>query len=301
MNREELTFARFQFKSKINSSDGNAFEKLFSLIMGYYEPDFIQVKPQGIIGDRKNDGYIGSKGIYFQVFAPEDIRKSYSSAVKKIKDDFDGLKSYWTPINEFFFVVNDKYYGVYPESITILNKIKVENNLNKTGFLTAKDLENMTFELNDSQIQAIVGFLPDPGNIKQLDFGILNEIIGHIMSLAIELADPEIVVLPDWDSKIVFNDLSSFTATRLNNGYISVPSLEDYLRNEGNFLADDLRNKMNQIYKTKQLEFTGDELFIEIMNEACPIKEQQYQNAVIVIMAKYFESCDIFENPPLEF
>jgi C-terminal domain 10 of the ABC-three component (ABC-3C) systems len=301
MNREELTFARLQFKSKINSSDGNAFEKLFSLIMGYYEPDFIQVKPQGIIGDRKNDGYIGSKGIYFQVFAPEDIRKSYSSAVKKIKDDFDGLKSYWTPINEFFFVVNDKYYGVYPESITILNKIKVENNLNKTGFLTAKDLENMTFELNDSQIQAIVGFLPDPGNIKQLDFGILNEIIGHIMSLAIELADPEIVVLPDWDSKIVFNDLSSFTATRLNNGYISVPSLEDYLRNEGNFLADDLRNKMNQIYKTKQLEFTGDELFIEIMNEACPIKEQQYQNAVIVIMAKYFESCDIFENPPLEF
>jgi hypothetical protein len=31
---------------------------------------------------------------------------------------------------------------------------------------------------------------------------------------------------------------------------------------------------------------------------ASPRDEQLYQSAVIVIMAKYFEACDIFERPP---
>jgi hypothetical protein len=31
--------------------------------MGYTETDFQQIKPWGRIGDRKNDGYIQSKGI----------------------------------------------------------------------------------------------------------------------------------------------------------------------------------------------------------------------------------------------
>jgi hypothetical protein len=38
--------------------------------------------------DRKNDGYIKSKGIFFQVFSPEEITKSYHNVVKKLNTDF---------------------------------------------------------------------------------------------------------------------------------------------------------------------------------------------------------------------
>ena len=71
MNNQEKALARNQFKLKIHEANGQAFEDIFTVIMNYAEPDFQSIKPWGNIGDRKNDGYIKSKGIFFQVFSPE--------------------------------------------------------------------------------------------------------------------------------------------------------------------------------------------------------------------------------------
>ena len=87
---------------------------------------------------------------------------------------------------------------------------------------------------------------------------------------------------------------------RKNDGYIQVHSLEHYLANNSNFLADELRDKLNDIYIDEKANFSGDELFWNIVDKASPRNEQIYQTAVIVIMSKYFESCDIFEEPGKE-
>ena len=71
MNVQEKTFARQSFQNKIFRADGQLFEDIFSAIMNYAETDFQQIKPWGNIGDRKNDGYIKTKGIFYQVYAPE--------------------------------------------------------------------------------------------------------------------------------------------------------------------------------------------------------------------------------------
>ena len=41
-----------------------------------------------------------------------------SKAIQKAKEDFDGLYQYWSQISdpeEYYFVINDKYKGSYPE------------------------------------------------------------------------------------------------------------------------------------------------------------------------------------------
>ncbi|MGB7001064.1 MAG: hypothetical protein WBE22_03490 [Halobacteriota archaeon] len=81
MNVQEKTFARQLFQNKILKADGQIFEDIFSAVMNYAETDFQQIKSWGNIGDRKNDGYIKTKGIFYQVYAPEDIRKSYTNVV----------------------------------------------------------------------------------------------------------------------------------------------------------------------------------------------------------------------------
>jgi hypothetical protein len=91
--------------------------------------------------------------------------------------------------------------------------------------------------------------------------------------------------------------LSQTVANLLNNGSIQTASLTEYLTNQGNFLADELRNKMNEIYVIEKEHCIGDELFWRIVDTASPREDQAYQSAVIVIMAKYFEACDIFEPP----
>ena len=297
MDVQEKTLARQLFQYKILNADGQVFEDIFSAIMNYAEMNFQQIKPWGNIGDRKNDGYIKTKGIFYQVYAPENIKKSYTDAVNKLKTDFDGLKTQWSPINEFYFVVNDKYKGVNADCEKTIQKIKEAHNLNSAGFLTAKDMENKLFTLEDDQIFSITGFIPNPANIKQLDYSVLNEVVGHIMQLPLNRGDKAKIALPDWVEKVKFNDLSEPIAIMLSNGYFQLHSLDEYLSNDSNFLADSLRDKMNEIYSQEKDKNNGDDLFWAIVNCASPKAEQMYQISVIVIMSKYFETCDIFKEP----
>ena len=268
--------------------------------MNYAEADFQQIKPWGNIGDRKNDGYIKTKGIFYQVYAPEDIRKSYTDVISKLNEDFGRLKKQWFPINEFYFVVNDKYKGVNADSEKIIQDMKISHNLNNAGFLTAKDIENTLFKLDDDQILLIAGFIPDPASIKHLDFSILNEIIGYIMKLPLNDGDNSKIVMPDWDEKIYFNGLSESVSRLLNNGFFQKHSLDTYLNNNCDFLADSLRDKMNEIYLQEKENNIGDDLFWAIINRSSPKAEYMYQTSVIVLMSKYFETCDIFEEPVQE-
>jgi len=299
MNLQERTISRQLFQNKILKADGQAFEDIFISIMNYAEADFQPIKPWGDIGDRKNDGYIRNKGIFYQVFAPEVIKKSYVEVVKKTKKDFTGLLSQWKDIKEFYFVVNDKLNGVNADCEQAIQDIKTDYNLQNAGILIVKDLENILFKLDDDQIINIVGNAPDPALIR-FDFSILGEVIDFIMKLPLPSGEEANIILPDWKEKIKFNDLSDYIADYLNNGCIHIPSLNKYLSNNSDFLADSLRDKMNDIYVHEKLKKDGDDLFWAIVSSASPKATQSFQTAVIVIMSKYFESCDIFKEPQRE-
>jgi len=295
MNNQEKALARKLFKLKIYEANGQAFEDIFTAIMNYVETNFQSIKPWGNIGDRKNDGYIKSKGIFFQVFSPEEITKSYVNVVKKLNDDFSGLIKQWSPVNEFYFVVNDKYKGVNADCEQTIQTIKQAHGLVDAGFKTAADLENLLFSLDEDQILTIVGFLPDPANI-QLDYSILSEIISHIMGLSLPKTPDSSIIYPDWDEKITFNNLDALEAKYLNDGFLQIGSLEEYLDNQSNFFADEVKNKIREIYIECSKKHSGSELFWKITNRISPKAEASFQSAGIVLISKYFETCDVFEE-----
>lgn len=296
MTPQEKTFARIQFKNKVAYADGQAFEDLFTQIMNYAEPDFLAIKPWGNIGDRKNDGYIKSKAIFYQVFAPEDITNSYPNVVKKLIGDFNGLLTHWNPVDEFYFVVNDKYNGVNADSEQALQSLLQNHALNAAGFITAKDLENTLFTLEDDQIYSVVGFIPDPANM-QLDFSVLSEVTKHLMSLPLPAMKNSPNVYPDWDEKIDFNGLDTLESRLLDNGSLQVGSLEAFLNNQSNFFADEVKEQIRNAYLECSKNTEGSELFWNVVNMVSPKRENPYQTSSIVLMAKYFETCDIFEEP----
>lgn len=296
MSRDDKVMARKLFKLQIHEANGQAFEDIFTAIMGYTETDFRPIKPWGRIGDRKNDGYIKSKGIFFQVFSPEEITKSYVHVVRKLNTDFKGLLEQWSPVNEFYFVVNDKYRGVNADCERTIQAIKEEHQLIDAGFKTASNLEDLLFSLDDDQISSVVGFLPDPASI-QLDYSILSEIIRHLMQLSLPKTQDSLIIYPDWGKKITFNNLSSKEAEYLNNGSLQIGSLDEYLNNESNFLAETIKDKVRTIYIECSEKYSGDELFWEVVAKISPKQKSGIQAAVIILLAKYFETCDIFEEP----
>ncbi len=296
MTRDERAISRILFKNKIHEADGQKFEDLFSAVMNYKEPDFTQIKPWGSIGDRKNDGCILSKGVYFQVHAPEDVKKSYYDIIKKIQTDFSGLQSHWGNVQEFYYVLNDKYQGVHPDALQLLETIKQSNSLKECKFIVAKDLENMLYELDEDQIIAIAGNIPDPANLVSLDYGILNEILEHLKGKSLN-SGTEKIVAPDWDEKIKFNNLTLNENARLTNGYFQLGTLSEYFKNNSDFTAQELQSKVSAMYQELVKSYSGSELFWELVNEISPRSSAEYQASSIVIMSMYFETCDIFEEP----
>ncbi|MCF6317867.1 MAG: hypothetical protein L3J83_01090 [Proteobacteria bacterium] len=296
MNTQERTLARKQFQLKIYESNGQAFEDLFIQIMNYHKSDFQSIKPWGNIGDRKNDGYIRSKGVFFQVFAPEEITKSYVKVVNKLVADFNGLNKHWSPINEFYFVVNDKYLGVNADCDQTMQKLAQDFNLKNAGFKTPKDLENILFSLDDDQILMVIGNLPDPANIN-LDYSIMSEIIGYLMNLSLVSTNDSSLIYPDWDKKIIFNELGELEATYLNNGYMQIGSLDSYLNNQSNFFADKVKDKIREVYVNCSANSSGNDLFWKMVAVISPNIGSAFQSSVIILIAKYFETCDVFEEP----
>lgn len=300
MNLDEKILARILFQNKIYQSDGQNFEDLFCKIMAYFNPNFRKIKPYGNIGDRKNDAYIENIGVYYQVYAPENIVCSYPAIIKKIKTDFLGLIEHWKNINEFYFVLNDKYKGVNADAEMILSNLKIDYNLKNSGFICANNLEQILFELSDDKISTIIGFLPNIDKITNIDFSVLSQVINFIIELPLK-QEIEQIKYPDWDEKIKFNNLHNRTKLLLNNGSQTLGALNKFLAKQS-FLSEALQNKMIAVYNSIKKDWTdlpinGENIFWEILERCSPINSKAYKEALIVILSKYFESCDIFEEP----
>lgn len=150
---------RDRFRLLVHESEGQKYEDLFIKIMGYANPEFRPIKPHGNAGDRGNDGYVHEEGIYYQVYAPEDLPKNTTTAISKMKEDFQKLLAYWdpiSPIKEYYFVVNDKYKGGTHHIINALENLKEEHKLEYVGIFPASKLEEIFFQLPQDKQDAIL-------------------------------------------------------------------------------------------------------------------------------------------------
>lgn len=308
LTEDEKKLATLMVKNRILSSSGTGFEDLFTTIMRGKYVDFRQVKPQGKKGDRKNDGFIPSTGEYFQVYSPEEPEnKKHKSGAKKALEDFKALHEYWNGSYEvkiYNFVLNDKYRGTYAEVHTSLAEIKKGYKI-KTHLFDAQELEDLCLELTRTKLESVIGGLPDPDNIS-LDFSVLNNVVGYLMRRESHTTKADKLNVPDFGEKIKFNNLSDYVALMLNNASLSLHQLEEYFESYGTKgIRDILKTEFVRMYEKHSNDgsLDDDSIFIQILEDASydvskgDNGNKGVRDAVLVLMAYYFETCDIFEEP----
>ncbi|MBZ4191561.1 ABC-three component system protein [Niabella beijingensis] len=308
LTADDLYIARKLFQLEIYKRNGQSYEDFFSKIMRLHNIDFIQIKPQGQFGDRKNDGFIKSTGQYYQVYAPENLSHKEKDTIEKLVTDFNGLYAYWnatvTPILEFNFVLNDKYQGTYPSLHPELTKIEGNHAGVKCKPFLSQHLEDIFLKLPHSNIEDVLGKIPTAEDIS-LNVSNLNEVIEYLISLKDGASPENFPVNPDFEEKIVFNSLSSPAATFLRYGSYQDGALKDFFKVNSTFAKDDLKNTFSKLYKDAVQEIPdsdskNDLVFFDIAKKAYPKQGKVYQDAVFVLMAYFFSYCDIFEEPPLK-
>jgi hypothetical protein len=305
MTKEEKYLARLILKTKIYEAEKQAFEDLFTKIKQNEDGNFKQVKPQGRLGDGKCDGFNALREEYYQVYAPEELSGNEATMLSKMDSSVNGLITFWQEkefkVSKFYYVVKDNYKNVYALLHTNTKSIAKKYSI-ECEILTCKNIEDTFLSLDEDKIIDIIGIIPDPLDIDSVEYGVMQEVIAFLLQSKAPKIKEEIPNHPDFEKKIIFNSLSKAVADFLNAGQRQNFVIKEYFELNSKFTKEELRQIFNDIYQQAVREIPdsetkNDEIFQFIADKSSPKNIFAFHNAVYVLMAYYFEYCDIFETP----
>jgi len=308
MDKTRRFFARIILELQLRRAQGYAFEDLFKAVMQRRYSDFRPIQPYGNLGDRKNDGYIPSSGTFFQLYAPKDPSEKLDYAATKAKDDFVGLKKYWhtkCPIQCYRFVFNDRYGGSVVPIEAALIEIAKKHSIDTRPFL-CKDLEHEIFQLDLDLIQDVLGtIIPEPGVLGDADYYAVRDVVDHVLRTAAPVVPAGKLLTPEFQEKIKFNGLSERVGGLLSAAALQTDVVNDFFSNRSGTHRQDLRDHLAVVYANEcnaalAAGSAADLIFFAVLGAITPKSESMkaaIQNAALVVMAYYFEACDIFEGP----
>ena len=301
------------FESRIENEiikfDAQSFEDLFCKVMKAHNDKFQKVKASGRKGDKKCDGFIAETGDYYCIYAPEDFNKKYTvkNGLVKIEKDIRGIVKNWTGIKKINYVINDKFKGLAPDIQQLLISLQNDVSLPKIEVFSMEKLTDITLSLSIDKKQSLLGFVPDLNNsVTSLQYDIVEKIIMYLEKNANRTPAGEGLVVPDFSQKIDFNNLSNEIRDQLNAARYQISKVDKFFESSPVYDKETLRNYCNGLYleaceKIKEdVDHYADKRFGYILNEMSYNKQSKAVNDnVLIIMATFFESCDIFEEPIL--
>lgn len=307
---EQKQQIRTEFKLLCHTKVGKSYEDLFCKIMEAVYSDFRKVKPQGQYGDRKNDGYVPSLKKYYQVYAPEDLPSKENTASSKLKEDFEGLLSYWNndhiKVSEFFYVVNDKYDGVYPtinKAIDELNSIQQDI---KIELMRCHNLEKFLMSLDKEIVIDVIKkpyiFQTSSQLVRIED---LREVVDFILRYenvnASEESFPKEV---DFDRKMKYNGIEGRIKANFESGIYQHYMIDEYFQSQGAWQKDIIRRKISGWYQEGLRALQEDNksksefIYEFILKKALPEKANYaLHSSAYILLSYYFHKCEIFEEP----
>lgn len=297
---------RSRFQLRIHQSAGEAFQDFFSDLMNaVYGDRFQAVRPWGNLGDRGNDGFIADEAHYFQLHAPHaDSRPDPVGAAGKARDDFAKLLQAYPQLKHYTFVHNDRYRGMPVQVTDALQDIASRFGVAADG-LDSRKLGNLFNRLSDDDRMAVLGATPVavPQWIDPRDIATLLEYLANRPMQGASLLDSGIA--PEFNEKIKFNRLCPAFGDLLRSASYETGEVDSFLERELG-LAQHIAEEIREIYAKSKEEIpdTGeaapDVRFLYVQRALLPPSgrvNRGLEQAALVIMAKYFEACDIYESP----
>ena len=297
---------KLYFDLRLYQADGQSFQRFASDIFFASFPDFQSIAPYGSYGDGGNDGYIRQEQRYFQMYAPNSS-PSPAVVIHKAKEDFNKLcRNY--PVKRYSFVFNDRYNGTPAPVASALDEMQKQTGI-PCDIIDSRNLADLFMELPDSRRRAILGCwsseLPD-----WIDPRAVAEVLQHLADRITSITQPKDSA-PDFDEKIRFNGLDGLIAKRLHFFSTQTTEIDDFLAPRGAHLAQAIAQELKRLYQDglnevpDNCENASAVRYIWMREQLLPKEiriapvhtQKSYLDAAEVVLAKYFESCDIYEKP----
>ncbi|RJX22798.1 MAG: hypothetical protein C4575_00715 [Desulforudis sp.] len=292
----QKAFYEQKFENEFIKAKGTAFQDLFNKLMGIaYKGDFIACRPWGNRGDRKNDGFLRTERRLFQVYAPYEM--SESKAIKKIEEDFEGAKEHWGVLFDKWVFAHNAIEGLPPHVHKTLLEFQQDNPdivLETWGW---EEFLIVFKRLKLEDLQSWFGNAPTEEAKDKLGFKDLQVILEAIE----DRGTPDISQVKEVPKgKIEANSLSDNVAILLKEGMVKAPLVEEFFSKwHDPMFGERIAESFRVQYELLRDNHTPNQIFSELQAwiGGSALGTPEHQLAVLTIMAYYFESCEIYEEP----
>lgn len=297
MDKLSRFWYELEFEKAYMKRSGNSFQDLFCEIMERgYPNDFQRVRPWGKYGDKKNDGYLKSKRMLFQIYAPNYI--SQEKTLAKIEEDFNGALPYWQDYFDQWIFTHNSRQGLSPVVLKKLLELEKSNPGLKCPSWGYVEISNELFALNDTDIELILGPAPSIADLLETGYPELRTVLGAISEIE-PLSNQDLS--PVSDKKLSSNALSLHVRALIDFGRIKSSQV-------GNFFQEyhdpEYGDKIAKAFNDKYTELRNqgippDEIFMKLQDFAGGKVRQntRIETAILAVLTYFFEKCDIFERP----
>lgn len=296
MDDLEKAYYDVKFENAFLKSKGNAFQTFFNELMGRaYKDDYMPCRPWGNRGDRKNDGFLKSERCLFQVYAPNEMTEK--EAIRKIDEDFEGTKDYWSHDFDKWAFVHNAHDGIPPHVQKKMLDLEKSNPGIKLHLWGLEKLREIFQRLPREDLVSWFGHAPNARTKIKMGF---EEIRVVLESIALKKPDPGMPVKEVRPKKIEANQLSDSIAALLKQGITKSYLIKDFYSKWhdptfGEHIAETFREKYKELRENR----TPNEIFYEFQTWVGGLERgtPEHEMAVLTVIAYYFEDCDIFEEP----
>lgn len=297
MDNMERAFYDMKFDLLFQSKTANEFQMFFNQIMSArYPGDFVATRPWGQLGDEKCDGYILSTGTFYQVYAPDELE--YKATIKKMETDFVGALSKWGEKIRIWVFVHNSKTGVPPHVLQKLTAFQAEHPKISFSHIGKSELKTTLFETSEQRIRDILGAVPTYSDVNNLS---MESIKKTLLGISMSSAPVGSEVKPVSQKKLEANGLSAATKQLFEVGMIKSNLIESFFTQWYDpSLEENTASEMNKIYKAAVKDCTTpDDVFQRIFTtiSGSDIGNPTATISGLTIMAYFFQTCDIFEQP----
>lgn len=290
---------------KLRRTTGVAFQTFFSDVMECaHGSDFFRLKPQGSLGDKGCDGYLKSTGEVFACYGAQNgAAGSQAGLIGKMHDDFGKAKAELSSIMKSWTWTHNLIEGLPVDAVLAFEQLESDHPNIAFSIFGPPRFRSQFEALTIQQREAFIGPSARREDFLRLQIIELRETVNALIT-AVELDDaqPE-QISPVSPKKLEYNDIPSSWAQMIQNGRLNAHLVTGYFQDHFDALRGE---KVARIFRSKYSELKAQGLSPrDIMAElygfvagvdAVPAERQV---AVYSLLAHLFESCDIFENPPL--
>ena len=285
-----------RFRLAFHTLKGAAFQDWFVRLAGHaFGADFEEVRPYGPHGDLKCDGRRISTKSVFQCYAPDTMKEA--ALISKVDEDFHGARAHWNSEMENWVFVHNDARGLPPNAVQHIDSLRRAYVPLLIETWSEPELLPLAMGLDLSALQSLFGLAASIAIVDRLVMADLVPVIEALQRQEPNPSDPPLI--PPTLEKLEKNALSEESGILLKFGRRKSGLVDTFFRKSprpelGEKIAEAFRTRYAEL---KAFDLPADAIFKHLQDYAGMNGEPKRQGAALAVLAYFFDSCDIFEDP----